>query len=98
MTFHIINPFLYIEAICLTSRYSLASFDRCYRLGDGRVVCLTETVKGSIQIDPGNLETIGRFNYEDKLGVRMVNLHQCRCEITHCQGRRPLHGTLLLNL
>jgi len=45
------------------------------KLGDGRVVCLTETVKGSIQIDPGNLETIGRFNYEDKLGGLIHSAH-----------------------
>ncbi|GLJ14637.1 hypothetical protein SUGI_0236770 [Cryptomeria japonica] len=37
-------------------------------LGDGRVICLTETAKGSIQIDPNTLETIGRFNYTDNLG------------------------------
>ncbi|XP_059073289.1 carotenoid cleavage dioxygenase 8 homolog B, chloroplastic-like [Cryptomeria japonica] len=37
-------------------------------LGDGRVMCLTETTKGFIQIDPNTLETIGRFNYTDNLG------------------------------
>jgi len=34
-------------------------------LGDGRVVCLTETRKGSIQIDPNTFETIGKFDYSD---------------------------------
>ncbi|KAK1587814.1 hypothetical protein Q3G72_017073 [Acer saccharum] len=38
------------------------------RLGDGRVLCLTETQKGSILIDPDSLETLGRFEYTDKLG------------------------------
>ncbi|GLJ14636.1 hypothetical protein SUGI_0236760 [Cryptomeria japonica] len=37
-------------------------------LGDGRVICVTETTRGSIQIDPNTLETIGRFNYTDNLG------------------------------
>ncbi|EMS51709.1 hypothetical protein TRIUR3_28465 [Triticum urartu] len=30
------------------------------RLGDGRVLCLTETVKGSIVVDPDTLDTDGR--------------------------------------
>nr|ADK36681.1 carotenoid cleavage dioxygenase 8 [Physcomitrium patens] len=38
------------------------------KLGDGRVVCLTETCKGSIQINPDTLETIGQFKYTDNLG------------------------------
>ncbi|KAH9327130.1 hypothetical protein KI387_007308, partial [Taxus chinensis] len=38
------------------------------RLGDGRVVCLTETMKGSIQINPTTLETMGKFEYTDNLG------------------------------
>ncbi|KAG6489048.1 carotenoid cleavage dioxygenase 8 homolog B, chloroplastic-like [Zingiber officinale] len=44
-------------------------------LGDGRVVCLTETIKGSIQIDPDTLETLGRFEYEDKLGGLIHSAH-----------------------
>ncbi|XP_057842781.2 carotenoid cleavage dioxygenase 8 homolog B, chloroplastic [Cryptomeria japonica] len=39
------------------------------RLGDGRVICLTETMKGTIQINPNTLETIGPFKYTDKLGA-----------------------------
>ncbi|PIA64772.1 hypothetical protein AQUCO_00100323v1 [Aquilegia coerulea] len=35
------------------------------KLGDGRVVCLTETIKGSIEINPHTLETIGKFEYTD---------------------------------
>lgn len=35
------------------------------RLGDGRVVCLTETQKGSIIIDPNTLETLGKFDFND---------------------------------
>ncbi|KAJ4953979.1 hypothetical protein NE237_030811 [Protea cynaroides] len=45
------------------------------RLGDGRIICLTETVKGSIQIDPDTLETIGRFQYSDSLGGLIHSAH-----------------------
>lgn len=45
------------------------------RLGDGRVVCLTETRKGSIQIDPNTLETIGKFDYSDNLGGLIHSAH-----------------------
>ncbi|KAL5227703.1 hypothetical protein ABZP36_015968 [Zizania latifolia] len=38
------------------------------QLGDGRVMCLTETTKGSILIDPASLETVGRFRYTDRIG------------------------------
>lgn len=37
------------------------------KLGDGRVVCLTETIKGSIVIDPNTLETLEKFHYSDSL-------------------------------
>jgi carlactone synthase/all-trans-10'-apo-beta-carotenal 13,14-cleaving dioxygenase len=36
---------------------------------DGRVMCFTETTRGSILIDPHTLGTIGRFRYADVLGV-----------------------------
>ncbi|KAL6006115.1 Carotenoid cleavage dioxygenase 8, chloroplastic [Asimina triloba] len=45
------------------------------KLGDGRVVCLTETIKGSIVIDPSNLETIGKFEYADDLGGLIHSAH-----------------------
>ncbi|XXG45843.1 hypothetical protein AAC387_Pa02g0816 [Persea americana] len=45
------------------------------RLGDGRVVCLTETIKGSIQVDPDTLETIGKFEYTDQLGGLIHSAH-----------------------
>ncbi|KAJ6811758.1 putative carotenoid cleavage dioxygenase 8-like protein B, chloroplastic isoform X1 [Iris pallida] len=45
------------------------------RLGDGRVVCLTETTKGSIEIDPETLETVGRFEYSDSLGGLVHSAH-----------------------
>ncbi|XP_057873887.2 carotenoid cleavage dioxygenase 8 homolog B, chloroplastic [Cryptomeria japonica] len=45
------------------------------RLGDGRVVCLTETMKGSIQINPATLETMGKFEYTDKLGGLIHSAH-----------------------
>ncbi|XP_011019806.1 PREDICTED: carotenoid cleavage dioxygenase 8 homolog B, chloroplastic [Populus euphratica] len=38
------------------------------KLGDGRVVCLTETQKGSIVVDPNTLDTLGKFEYSDSLG------------------------------
>ncbi|CAL4961439.1 unnamed protein product [Urochloa decumbens] len=43
-------------------------------LGDGRVMCVTETTKGSILINPYTLGTIGRFRYTDMLGA--VNMLQ----------------------
>jgi len=45
------------------------------KLGDGRVVCLTETQKGSIVIDPDTLETIGKFEYSDSLGGLIHSAH-----------------------
>jgi len=44
-------------------------------LGDGRVVCLTETQKGSIVIDPDTLDTVGRFEYTDSLGGLIHSAH-----------------------
>ncbi|RCV27322.1 hypothetical protein SETIT_5G315700v2 [Setaria italica] len=37
-------------------------------LGDGRVMCLTETTRGSFLINPYTLGTVGRFRYVDVLG------------------------------
>ncbi|NP_001284455.1 carotenoid cleavage dioxygenase 8 homolog B, chloroplastic [Cucumis melo] len=45
------------------------------KLGDGRVVCLTETQKGSIMIDPDTLETVGKFEYSDSLGGLIHSAH-----------------------
>ncbi|XP_038885421.1 carotenoid cleavage dioxygenase 8 homolog B, chloroplastic [Benincasa hispida] len=45
------------------------------KLGDGRVVCLTETQKGSIMIDPTTLETVGKFEYSDSLGGLIHSAH-----------------------
>ncbi|KAB1204360.1 hypothetical protein CJ030_MR8G014189 [Morella rubra] len=45
------------------------------KLGDGRVVCLTETQKGSIVIDPDTLDTLGRFEYSDTLGGLIHSAH-----------------------
>nr|GME11508.1 carotenoid cleavage dioxygenase 8 homolog B, chloroplastic [Ipomoea batatas] len=45
------------------------------KLGDGRVVCLTETIKGSIVINPDTLETVGKFEYEDSLGCLIHSAH-----------------------
>jgi carlactone synthase/all-trans-10'-apo-beta-carotenal 13,14-cleaving dioxygenase len=41
-------------------------------LGDGRVLCLTETTKSSVLIDPDTLNTVGKFRYADKLGGMMI--------------------------
>ncbi|KAJ3670981.1 hypothetical protein LUZ60_008407 [Juncus effusus] len=64
-------------ASLLTSGSSLTdnSNTGVIQLGDGRVLCLTETVKGSIQIDPNTLETIGRFQYNDNLGGLIHSAH-----------------------
>ncbi|XAR70853.1 All-trans-10'-apo-beta-carotenal 13,14-cleaving dioxygenase [Bertholletia excelsa] len=45
------------------------------KLGDGRVVCITETMKGSIEIDPNTLDTIGKFEYSDTLGGLIHSAH-----------------------
>ncbi|KAJ8774832.1 hypothetical protein K2173_017278 [Erythroxylum novogranatense] len=45
------------------------------RLGDGRVVCLTETQKGSILVDPDNLDTLGKFEYSDSIGGLIHSAH-----------------------
>ncbi|NP_001306853.1 carotenoid cleavage dioxygenase 8 homolog B, chloroplastic [Jatropha curcas] len=45
------------------------------KLGDGRVVCLTETQKGSIIIDPDTLDTIGKFEFTDSLGGLIHSAH-----------------------
>ncbi|KAJ1285364.1 hypothetical protein BS78_03G273800 [Paspalum vaginatum] len=45
------------------------------RLGDGRVLCLTETVKGSVVVDPDTLDTLGRFEYTDRLGGLVHSAH-----------------------
>ncbi|KAJ8443392.1 hypothetical protein Cgig2_018825 [Carnegiea gigantea] len=43
------------------------------KLGDGRVVCLTETQKGSIIINPNTLETLGKFEFEDPFGGLLLH-------------------------
>ncbi|XP_061966600.1 carotenoid cleavage dioxygenase 8 homolog B, chloroplastic-like [Populus nigra] len=45
------------------------------KLGDGRVVCLTETQKGSIVVDPNTLDTLGKFEYSDSLGGLIHSAH-----------------------
>ncbi|XP_076935954.1 carotenoid cleavage dioxygenase 8 homolog B, chloroplastic-like isoform X1 [Bidens hawaiensis] len=45
------------------------------QLGDDRVVCLTETIKGSIIINPNNLDTLGKFEYNDSLGTLVHSAH-----------------------
>ncbi|RZC51327.1 hypothetical protein C5167_019756 [Papaver somniferum] len=45
------------------------------KLGDGRVVCLTETIKGSIVVDPDTLDTIGKFEYTDSWNGLIHSAH-----------------------
>ncbi|KAJ4825083.1 Carotenoid cleavage dioxygenase 8 B, chloroplastic [Turnera subulata] len=45
------------------------------KLGDGSVVCLTETQKGSIIVDPNTLDTLGKFEYKDSLGGLIHSAH-----------------------
>jgi carlactone synthase/all-trans-10'-apo-beta-carotenal 13,14-cleaving dioxygenase len=44
-------------------------------LGDGRVMCLTETTKSSLLIDPETLDTIGKFRYADRLWGLLQTTH-----------------------
>lgn len=44
-------------------------------LADGRVVCLTETIKGSIVMDPDTLDTLGKFEFSDTLGGLIHSAH-----------------------
>ena len=44
-------------------------------LGDGRVMCLTETTKSSVLIDPETLDTIGKFHYTDRLCSWLQTTH-----------------------
>ena len=41
-------------------------------LGDGRVLCLTESTKSSVLVDPETLATVGKFRYADGLGSMMM--------------------------
>ncbi|PUZ54823.1 hypothetical protein GQ55_5G161900 [Panicum hallii var. hallii] len=64
----------------LASLFSGSSLtDNCntgvVRLGDGRVLCLTETIKGSIVVDPDTLDTLGKFEFTDKLGGLVHSAH-----------------------
>ncbi|KAF6164493.1 hypothetical protein GIB67_025319 [Kingdonia uniflora] len=44
-------------------------------LADGRVVCLTETIKGSLVVDPDTLDTIGKFEYTDSWSGLIHSAH-----------------------
>ena len=44
-------------------------------LGVGRVMCLTETTKSSVLIDPETLDTIGKFHYTDRLWSWLQTTH-----------------------
>ncbi|TVU20568.1 hypothetical protein EJB05_36782, partial [Eragrostis curvula] len=44
-------------------------------LADGRVLCMTETVSSSTVIDPGTLDTVGKFRYTDGLGGLVHSAH-----------------------
>jgi len=42
-------------------------------LGDGRVLCLTESTKSSVLVDPETLATVGKLRYADGLGGMMMS-------------------------
>ncbi|KAK8938957.1 hypothetical protein KSP39_PZI011520 [Platanthera zijinensis] len=44
-------------------------------LGDGRVLCLTETVSGSVLIDPDTLDTVGKFEFADRVWGMVQSPH-----------------------
>ncbi|RLM69470.1 hypothetical protein C2845_PM17G07050 [Panicum miliaceum] len=46
-----------------------------FPLGDGRVICLGETTKSSVLIDPETLDTIGKFPYADRLCCPLQSTH-----------------------
>ncbi|GJM93156.1 hypothetical protein PR202_ga09686 [Eleusine coracana subsp. coracana] len=45
------------------------------QLGDGRVVCLSQSTKSTILIDPDSLGTMGRFRYTDGLSSMLQSRH-----------------------
>ncbi|KAK3161919.1 hypothetical protein QOZ80_1BG0083100 [Eleusine coracana subsp. coracana] len=45
------------------------------QLGDGRVVCLSETTKSTILVDLDTLGTMGKFRYTDKVGGMLQSGH-----------------------
>ncbi|PVH38050.1 hypothetical protein PAHAL_5G161800 [Panicum hallii] len=45
-------------------------------LGDGRVLCLTETTKSSVLVEPETLATVGKLRYADGLGGMMMMMIQ----------------------
>ncbi|TVU26021.1 hypothetical protein EJB05_28546 [Eragrostis curvula] len=45
------------------------------QLGDGRVVCLTETTKSTVLVDPDTLATVEKFGYTDKVGGVLQSGH-----------------------
>ncbi|TVU03616.1 hypothetical protein EJB05_50803 [Eragrostis curvula] len=45
------------------------------QLGDGRVVCLTETTKSTVLVDPDTLATVEKFGYTDKVGGMLQSEH-----------------------
>lgn len=72
------NPFSYFGELVsmafgtnLTDNASVS----VVRLGDRRVVCFTETIKGSIEINADTLETLGQFKYDDKEGGILHTAH-----------------------
>ncbi|TVU35131.1 hypothetical protein EJB05_17002, partial [Eragrostis curvula] len=50
------------------------------RLGDGRVMCLTETTKSVVLIDPETLDTLKKFRFSDRLGAMVQSGHPIATE------------------
>ncbi|KAG6427903.1 hypothetical protein SASPL_112150 [Salvia splendens] len=63
------------KKVCFRASLTDNTMTGVVKLGDGRVLCLTETQKGSILIDPNTLETLGKFEYTDNLGGLIQAAH-----------------------
>jgi len=62
-------------------------------VGDGRVLCLSETTRSSAVIDPCTLATIGKFRYGDALGGVIQAGHPGRDRLRVLDAApRPLSG------
>ncbi|RLN24761.1 hypothetical protein C2845_PM07G22850 [Panicum miliaceum] len=54
-------------------------------LGEGRVLCLTETTKSSVLVDPETLATAGKLRYADGLGGMMMMIQSAHPIVTESE-------------
>ncbi|RLN25333.1 hypothetical protein C2845_PM07G22820 [Panicum miliaceum] len=54
-------------------------------LGDGRVLCLTETTKSSVLVDPETLATVGKLKHADGLGGMMMMIQSAHPIVTESE-------------